>query len=105
MLDLWLVSEALKVIPNDDDDWKTWNEVGLAVYRATDGDDWGKQAFIEWSMKSSKHNLQRLEKKWEHYHLYPPTRCTLGTLIFLARLVEPLWYERMMYELMDETLE
>jgi hypothetical protein len=100
-LDLWLVSEALKVIPNDDVHWLIWNQIGMATYRATDGDEFGKEAFIAWSMKSPKHNALGVEKKWERYCKSPPTKLGIGTLIFLAKLAEPGWYERVMYELME----
>jgi hypothetical protein len=109
-LDLWLAVEALEVIPpvphiHGKKYWIIWNEIGMATYCASDGDRRGRDAFIKWTDRYPYEKSFDPEKRWAHYRLYKPNRFTVGTLVFLARLVEPLWYERMMYELMDMTLE
>jgi hypothetical protein len=101
-LDLWLAACALKVIPNADIAWLRWTSIGLATWRATDGDDYGFQAFDQWSAKSSKYNARFTEKTWDGFSKSPPNRIGIGTLIFLAGEAEPDWYDKRMVELMDE---
>lgn len=101
VLDIWIACEALKVIPCEVELWPDWNDIGMATYCATDGDDEGKKAFVDWTNRFKKFDRQPA-RRWEHYHKYPPNQFTLGTLVMLARLVEPDFYERVMYELLQE---
>jgi Primase C terminal 2 (PriCT-2)/RepB DNA-primase from phage plasmid len=100
--DLWLVAGALKVIPNADVAWLRWATIGLATWRGTNGNDYGFQAFDQWSAKSSKYNKRFTEKTWGGFFKSPPNRIDAGTLIFLADEAKPGWRDRLMCELMDE---
>jgi hypothetical protein len=103
-LERWLVGEALEVIPAALD-FETRNHVGMAVWRATDKHEYGFEVWSEWLKRSGKYIERKAKARWLHYSRFPPTALGIGTLIFMAREVEPLWYERMMYELMDMPLE
>src|SRR5215831_14902326 len=49
------IAAALAVIPNDCN-WKGWNSMGMATWRATGGIAEGLVAFDAWSKKSPKYN-------------------------------------------------
>ena len=38
-----LVAAAVRAIPNDDRSWDDWNNILMAIYRATDGSQSGRQ--------------------------------------------------------------
>jgi Primase C terminal 2 (PriCT-2)/RepB DNA-primase from phage plasmid len=97
-LDMWKAAYALEVIPNDDLDWREWNRIGMATWRATGGSEYGFEAFDSWSIKSSKYNARRTRNVWKGYHRSPPDQIGLGALIFLANEKDPDWRERMMAE-------
>ena len=71
-----LIAAALAVIPNNDLSWKEWISVGLAVWRATDGN--GFELFNEWSKKSTKHDAIETQRRWDHFFTSPPTRSGAG---------------------------
>jgi hypothetical protein len=85
-----LITAALAVIPNTAS-WKSWNSVGMAVWRATGGSEAGLAAFHMWSKKSPKYNARTTTAKWAEYSKYPPTRIGAGTIIHLARQTDPYW--------------
>jgi Protein of unknown function (DUF3987)/Primase C terminal 2 (PriCT-2) len=85
------IAAALRVIPNDDLDWKTWNEIGMATWNASGGSDVGRKAFAEWSSKSSKNDPHATNLRWDHYATSPPDRIGFGTLVYLARRYCPGW--------------
>ena len=87
--DLGLIAAALAVIPNDDLDWESWNNIGMATWRATSGK--GFAAFDLWSQKSKKYNARETLRRWNHYYAHPPTRIGAGTIVFLANKADPRW--------------
>lgn len=98
--DIWLVTGALKVIPNADLPWLQWTSIGLATWNATGGDDRGFEAFDTWSAQSPKYNERFTAKTWAGYFKSPPNRIGIGTLIYLAKKAQPNFYEQRMWELM-----
>ncbi len=78
------VSEATASISNPDLDWDAWNKVGMAIYGASGGADWGKETFEAWSGKSEKDEPHETKDRWAHYHRSPPTRLGAGTLFKMA---------------------
>jgi RecA-family ATPase len=85
------VAAALRVIPNENLDWATWNNIGLAIYGATGGSEYGAQAWADWSAKAAKNDAGVTAARWEHFHRSPPSRCGFGTLVYLARQHAPNW--------------
>jgi Primase C terminal 2 (PriCT-2)/RepB DNA-primase from phage plasmid len=98
--DLWLVGEALKVIPTSQE-WGDRNYVGMAVWRATDGAEYGFEAWSAWLQRSGKYGAWHTRRQWRNYFRSQPKQLGIGTLIFYADLVEPGWYERVNEELDD----
>lgn len=88
------IRAALATMTNDDStDWTKWNEIGMATWRASGGDQDGLNAWLSWSSKSSKHDPFACEARWEHYSESPPTAIGYGTLNFLARKADPSWHQ------------
>ena len=77
---------ALSVIPNDSGThWDTWsNDIGIAVFGASGGADWGLKAFDEWSAKSPKYDPKNTADRWAGFHRSPPSRAGMGKLWYLA---------------------
>jgi hypothetical protein len=84
-VDATTVMEQLRVIPNDDLDWESWNRIGMAIWAATGGSDAGFAAFDQWSQKSKKYNAGTTRKKWNDISSCPPDRIGAGTLFHLAQ--------------------
>jgi hypothetical protein len=85
---------ALALIPNDDRPWDGdggWNTIGMATWRAAGGSAEGLAAFIDWSRKSSKFDLEETEFRWRHFAASPPGQIGFGTLVHLARMAQPDW--------------
>ena len=68
------VAAAVAVIPNDDLDWESWNNIGLAIWRATAGHVIGYDAFKALSQKSDKYDESETLRRWNHYFKSPPTQ-------------------------------
>ena len=79
------VASALSVIPNDNLNWNDWNRIGMATWAATDGSEVGREAFSEWSAKSSKNDKDATEARWQHYRTSPPTGSDLALWSTMAR--------------------
>jgi hypothetical protein len=84
------IATALAVIPNDCN-WKSWNDIGMATWRATGGAAEGFAAFDAWSKKPSKYNARNTAERWAHYFESPPTLIGAGTIFHLADQAEPDW--------------
>jgi hypothetical protein len=97
-LELWLVGEALKVIPTSIE-FEDRNHIGMAVWRATDAHQKGFEAWSDWLKRSGKYIERKARIRWLHYSRSPPTKLGIGTLIFYARLVDPDWWNRINEEL------
>jgi hypothetical protein len=86
--DIEPLRKALDVIPNTGD-WDSWNNIGMAIWRATGGSGEGFELFNTWSRKSEKkHNAQNTSAKWTGYHKTPPNSIGAGTIFHLAKQYE-----------------
>jgi hypothetical protein len=88
------IRSCLDAMPNDRIDWEWWNTIGMRVYAACDGKDYGFQEWKRWSATAPA-NLgnDTCEERWEHFHNSPPTRTGVGALITGVRRArnEPDW--------------
>ena len=88
------IAAAVQHIPNNDLDWERWNEIGMAIFRATSGDSEGFAVFDTWSQKSTKYDFDHCLARWEHWgSSSPPTKIGAGTLFHLADKVSAVWRE------------
>lgn len=79
------IAVALQHVPNNDVDWETWNTIGMAIFRATDGDPDGLDLFDRWSQRSTKYDFDNCLARWEHWSSSsPPTKIGAGTLFQMA---------------------
>lgn len=95
-VDINKVAAAVVVIPNDDLPWDDWNNLGMALYRATGGSPEGCAIFHSFSGKSSKYDAADTDAKWNTYHTSPPAKVGVGTLFFKADKADPGWKARFM---------
>jgi hypothetical protein len=101
------ITAALAVIPNDheplkgyavpskgeprrNDDWDTWCNLGLAIFRAV-GDEAGLPLFQAWSAKSPKHSDAGTFAKWKEIRKSPPDEITAASIFYRANLENPRW--------------
>jgi Protein of unknown function (DUF3631)/Primase C terminal 2 (PriCT-2)/RepB DNA-primase from phage plasmid len=108
------IAAALAVIPNDNepikgyaiplkgeprrnDDWDTWCNMGMAVFRAV-GADAGEAAaaaglalFMAWSAKSPKHSDAGTLEKWGQIRKSPPSEITAASIFHRANLENQRW--------------
>jgi hypothetical protein len=92
------IRAAIKLIPNDDRPWESdssglgWNDIGMAIWRASGGSEEGRECFVEFSRKlKEKFDEDETQFRWDHYAKSPPSKIGFGTLVFLARLARPDW--------------
>ena len=81
---------AAELIPNDETvEWDAWSNTLMAFYDASHGSADGLEAAIHWSEKNPKGDAEATTYKWDHIHRYPPKDISAGTLVKLARAVDP----------------
>jgi AAA domain/Primase C terminal 2 (PriCT-2) len=90
------VRACLAVIPNTKVDWIWWNTIGMRVYAACDGADYGLSEWKAWSLtnpNAAANATDSCEDRWNTYHTSPPTRTGAGALINEARTAtgNPQW--------------
>jgi hypothetical protein len=78
------LAELVGAIPNDAD-WPAWNQLGMAIFNASEGSEAGFAVFDAWSRKSAKYDRRAIAECWRNYHRSPPNRIGMGSLIYLAR--------------------
>jgi hypothetical protein len=78
------LTEIVRAIPNNVD-WHGWNNIGMAIYAASDGSGDGFIVFDDFSARSPKYNPRAVEERWRNYRRSPPSRIGMGTLVHLAR--------------------
>lgn len=94
------IEAALNVIPNDDvflaelvgwGSWDAWNNIGMAIFHATNGSDEGKALYHKWSAKYDGYNSDHTNKRWEALKRSPPKDIGAGSLFFFAGKADPHW--------------
>jgi hypothetical protein len=78
------LAEIVHAIPNNYG-WEDWNNIGLAVFAASNGSGDGKVVFDDFSAKSAKYDPDTVDERWANYRRSPPSRIGLGYLARLAR--------------------
>lgn len=87
------LTSAIEALPNDDEDWHTFNDKGMALFRATGGGEEGRELFHLWSEKSDKHNPDVCDERWDHYHSSPPDRLGAGSIFHWAKAADSKWVQ------------
>lgn len=85
------IAEALRVIPNNDENWDEWNHIGMATFAASARSEAGFDVFAQWSRISAKYDAAETRKRWENYHAHPPKSIGFGTLHHKAGEAHPGW--------------
>lgn len=76
--------EAIEHIPNDDLTWAEWNDVGMAIWAATEGSEEGETAWHRFSERSNKYDTSETDERWSHYEDSPPTSIGAGSIYHWA---------------------
>jgi hypothetical protein len=77
--------DLMEAIPNDDaTGWDEWNRIGMALFVATNGSDFGLWLFDEWSQKHDKYDPDVTLEKWEKFKTSLPEVISVGTLFYEA---------------------
>jgi hypothetical protein len=93
-IDPALLLAAAIAIPNPNEGWERWNNIGMAFFNASAGTDVGLAAFDHWSKKSELYDRTTTAERWEHFGKSPPTKIGAGTLIHLAYEADTSWMKR-----------
>jgi hypothetical protein len=79
------IAAALNDIPNTGaPDWSWWNNIGMAVWRATGGSELGFEAFDVWSQRNPSYSAKETRARWDHYPSSPPDQVGAGSIFHLA---------------------
>src|SRR5262249_21461577 len=91
---------CLDASPNPETtDWNRWNTIGMRVYEASEGADYGLKEWETWSNNNPNSVVYEKDScadRWATYHRSPPTRTGGGALVNEARAVlnDPKWLPR-----------
>jgi len=104
------IAQAMELIPNHDavvwdvpdfrsgevkvrTGWDGWNDISMALYRATAGSEEGFKIFDKWCQKNGvKYNAKYTRYSWfRRYVTSPPRGIGAGTLFMLADEYAPGW--------------
>jgi len=90
------IRACLDAIPNTKEDWNFWNTIGMRVFAACDGADYGLVEWERWSSKLSTKGTDTVRERWDILQTSPPTRTGAGALVTAARdaLKDPSWSPR-----------
>lgn len=88
------IRACLDAIPNPGTDWNLWNSVGMRVFSACEGADYGREEWQRWSDKVQTEGKDSVDARWETFQTSPPTRTGAGALVNAARgaLKLPGWF-------------
>jgi hypothetical protein len=77
----------LAKIPSAGHKWYEWNNVGLEIYEACKGADYGFDAWDRWSKTDPAYAAKATgcADAWKRFHSSPPTRTGAGALVNKAR--------------------
>jgi Primase C terminal 2 (PriCT-2)/Bifunctional DNA primase/polymerase, N-terminal len=77
--------DLVEAIPNGGaTDWDEWCRIGMAIYAATNGSDFGLWLFDEWSQKHDTYDPGKTLERWEKFKTSPPQLISVGTLFYEA---------------------
>jgi len=92
------LTAAVAVLENPNLTWAKWNEIGMAIWAATEGSEAGRASWLSFSAKSTKSHdgdgrfdEAAAQERWAHYSTSPPTKIGAGTLFWLAAQACPGW--------------
>lgn len=83
------LAACVALIPNKNREWEDWNRIGMAIFAASGGAEYGRKAWLAFSRLSDKFDEERTLERWRHYAKSPPTSIGFGSLVFEAREVQP----------------
>jgi hypothetical protein len=91
--DLDELTAAVDAIPNDFPEYDGWKQFGMAIFAATDGDDYGFELFDSFSRRwtCGEYDEAATRKAWREIDSTPPNRIGFRTIYFLAYKANANW--------------
>lgn len=78
------IYSAIDAMRNPGFSWQEWNDRGMAIYAATNGQ--GYDSFVAFSARDpGKFNERNCRERWENYRRSPPTQFSEGSVYKWAR--------------------
>ena len=74
------LADVASNLPNEDLTWDQWNERLMAFFDASHDSDEGRETARQWSAKSSKHDDEAFDARWDHIGAHPPERLNSRSL-------------------------
>ncbi|MER8688751.1 AAA family ATPase [Mesorhizobium sp. M1136] len=87
----WVLATALEAVTTPGA-FKPWNNVAMAIWRATEGSAEGFQVFDDWSRRGA--NYGGTYERWDALDGSPPNSIGAGTIFHMADEADPSWRER-----------
>lgn len=81
------VEETLDLLANDDADYDTYLDIGMALHHQFRGGDDGLKLWHDWASKSSKYIAEDLNRRWSSFGHGPDT-VTFATMLYRAKEVK-----------------
>lgn len=75
----------------DPDPRENWLRVAMALHHASNGDDWGKELWDEWSARSAKFDQTDNNQTWKHFDSERDDGVTIATVYQMAKDAEDTW--------------
>jgi hypothetical protein len=72
-------------------DWHSRNNVGMAIFNATNGSSRGFAIWDKWLQRSGKYSVNATRQRWRKMRSSPPSNIGYGTLHHLAMRNSPEW--------------
>lgn len=86
-LDPEALIKKLHMVPNAED-YDTWFHVGMALYHQSDGEQWGLDAWHEWSANAHNYDMDALDEKWPTFEIEGKKREPLTARFILKQAQE-----------------
>lgn len=93
------IVKKLRMVPGAED-YDTWFHVGMALYHQSDGEQWGLDAWHEWSNQANNYDMDALDEKWPTFDVEGKKREPLTARFILKQAQEE--EQRVSGEQLDE---
>lgn len=76
-------ADAVRNIPNEDDSYDDWLEIGMAIHHQMEGSVEGLELWQEWSRQSDKHDESYTASKWDSFGQHTHRRLKTAAFIIM----------------------
>lgn len=76
-------ADAVRHVPNVDDSYDDWLEMGMAIHHQMNGSQEGLELWQEWSRQSDKHEEDYTASKWDSFGQYTHRRMKTAAYVIM----------------------